>query len=181
MTRSLTGRVALVTGAAKGIGASIAKAMSAAGASVVVNFASDRAGAERLAAEIDAAGGKAFEVQANVSVVAEVERSACRSSRGVLERRQRFRCFGNVNVESKRSTSATSARASRAVQLRENHRQHRMSPGSHRRLSDTITRDGQRLRVFLEHEVRNPKVEQHQRSMERIEPHRGSEHLDRSP
>ena len=73
MTRPLTGRVALVTGAAKGIGASIAKAMSAAGASVVVNFASDRAGAERLAAEIDAAGGKAFEVQANVSVVAEVE------------------------------------------------------------------------------------------------------------
>ena len=74
MTRSLTGRVALVTGAAKGIGAGIAKAMSAAGASVVVNFASDRAGAERLVAEIDAAGGKAFAVQANVSVVAEVER-----------------------------------------------------------------------------------------------------------
>jgi len=72
MTRSLTGRVALVTGAAKGIGAGIAKPMSAAGASVVVNFARDRAGAERLAVEIDAARGKAFAVQANVSVVAEV-------------------------------------------------------------------------------------------------------------
>jgi 3-oxoacyl-[acyl-carrier protein] reductase len=74
MAHALTGRVALVTGAAKGIGAGIAKAMSAAGASVVVNFASDRGGAERIVAEIDAAGGKAFAIQANVSVVAEVER-----------------------------------------------------------------------------------------------------------
>jgi 3-oxoacyl-[acyl-carrier protein] reductase len=74
MSDALAGRVALVTGAAKGIGAGIAKAMAAAGASVVVNFASDRAGAERVVAEIDAAGGKAFAIQANISVVAEVER-----------------------------------------------------------------------------------------------------------
>ena len=73
MSRSLTGRVALVTGAAKGIGAGIAKAMAAAGASVVVNFATDRAGAEGVVAEIEAAGGNALAVQANVSVVAEVE------------------------------------------------------------------------------------------------------------
>ena len=73
MTRSLTGKVALVTGAAKGIGAGIAKAMSAAGASVVVNFASDRTGAERVVADIKAAGGNALAIQANVSVVAEVE------------------------------------------------------------------------------------------------------------
>ena len=60
MTRSLTGKVALVTGAAKGIGAGIAKAMAAAGASVVVNFATDRPGAERVVADIKAAGGNAF-------------------------------------------------------------------------------------------------------------------------
>ena len=74
MTRSLTGKVALVTGAAKGIGAGIAKAMSAAGASVVVNFVSDRPSAERVVADIKAAGGNAFAIQANVSVVAEVQR-----------------------------------------------------------------------------------------------------------
>ena len=72
MTRSLTGKVALVTGAAKGIGAGIAKAMSAAGASVAVNFVSDRPGAERVVADIKAQGGDAFAVQANVSVVADV-------------------------------------------------------------------------------------------------------------
>ena len=74
MTRSLTGKVALVTGAGKGIGAGIAKAMAAAGVSVVVNFASDRPGAERVVADIKAAGGSAFAIQANVSVVAEVQR-----------------------------------------------------------------------------------------------------------
>jgi 3-oxoacyl-[acyl-carrier protein] reductase len=72
MAHGLTGKVALVTGAAKGIGAGIA-AMSSAGASVVVNFASDRPGAERVVADIKAAGGGALAIQANVSVVAEVE------------------------------------------------------------------------------------------------------------
>ncbi len=55
MTRSLTVKVAVVTGAAKGIGAGIAKAMAAAGASVVVNFAVDRSGAEGVVAEIETA------------------------------------------------------------------------------------------------------------------------------
>jgi 3-oxoacyl-[acyl-carrier protein] reductase len=73
MIRSLTGKVALVTGAAKGIGAGIAKAMAAAGASVVVNYASDRPGAERVVADIKAAGGNALAIQASISVVPEVE------------------------------------------------------------------------------------------------------------
>ena len=61
MTPALTGKVALVTGAAKGIGAGIAKAMSAAGASVDVNFASDRPGAERVVAEVEHLFAKAVE------------------------------------------------------------------------------------------------------------------------
>jgi 3-oxoacyl-[acyl-carrier protein] reductase len=73
MTQSLTGKVALVTGAAKGIGAGIAKAMAAAGASVVVNYVSDRDGAARIVAEIETAGGHAVAMQANIAVVAEVE------------------------------------------------------------------------------------------------------------
>jgi len=73
MTQSLTGKVALVTGAAKGIGAGIAKAMAAAGASVVVNYVSDRDSAERIVAEIETAGGNPVAIQANISVVAEVE------------------------------------------------------------------------------------------------------------
>ena len=73
MTQSLTGKVALVTGAAKGIGAGIAKAMAAAGASVVVNYVSDRDGAARIVAEIETAGGNACAMQANIAVVAEVE------------------------------------------------------------------------------------------------------------
>ena len=73
MNRSLTGRVALVTGAAKGIGAGIAKAMAAAGASVVANLGTGRVGADGVVAGIEAAGGNALAVQANVSVVAEVE------------------------------------------------------------------------------------------------------------
>jgi 3-oxoacyl-[acyl-carrier protein] reductase len=63
----LAGKVAVVTGASKGIGAGIARALAAAGAAVVVNYASSKAGAEALVADITGAGGKAIAVQADVS------------------------------------------------------------------------------------------------------------------
>ena len=69
----LTGKVAVVTGASKGIGAAIAKALGAAGASVVVNYASDKAGAEAIVKTITAAGGKAITVQGNVAKKAEAQ------------------------------------------------------------------------------------------------------------
>ena len=69
----LAGKVAVVTGASKGIGAGIAKALGAAGASVVVNYASDKAGAEKVVAEITGNGGKAVAVGASVAKSAEID------------------------------------------------------------------------------------------------------------
>src|ERR1700720_2610348 len=72
--RELTGKVAIVTGASKGIGAGIAKGLAAAGAAVVVNYASSKDGADRVVAEITKKGGKAIAVQGDVSKAADVRR-----------------------------------------------------------------------------------------------------------
>ncbi len=70
----LNGKVAVVTGASKGIGADIAKHLAAEGAAVVVNYSSDKAGADRIVDEISKRDGQAFAVQANVAKKADVER-----------------------------------------------------------------------------------------------------------
>ncbi len=70
----LEGKVAIVTGASKGIGAGIAKAFGEAGAAVVVNYASSREGADRVVAEIKSKGGKAIAAHGDVSKSADVKR-----------------------------------------------------------------------------------------------------------
>ncbi|HJP62422.1 MAG TPA: glucose 1-dehydrogenase [Mucilaginibacter sp.] len=72
--KKLENKVAVVTGASKGIGAGIAKDLAAAGASVVVNYASAKEGAEKVVAEIISNGGKAVAVQGDVSNSADIER-----------------------------------------------------------------------------------------------------------
>ena len=69
----LAGKVAIVTGASKGIGAAIAKALAAEGAAVAVNYASSRAGAESVVAAIVAAGGRAVAIGGDVSKAAEAK------------------------------------------------------------------------------------------------------------
>src|SRR5207253_1986243 len=74
MAGKLAGKVAVVTGASKGIGASIAVHLGAAGAAVVVNYSSSKEGADRVVGEIVGNGGKAVAVQADLAKEADVRR-----------------------------------------------------------------------------------------------------------
>src|SRR5689334_8667648 len=84
----LAGKVAVVTGASKGIGAGIAKALASEGAAVVVNYASSKEGAERVVAEIVAGGGKAVAVQGDVAKATDVQRIFAEATKA----------FGQVDV-----------------------------------------------------------------------------------
>jgi len=77
----LDGKVAIVTGASKGIGASIARHLADEGAAVVVNYASSKDGAERVVGEITAKGGRAIAVQADVARQADVDRLFAETAR----------------------------------------------------------------------------------------------------
>src|SRR5437868_9551045 len=74
LSAKLNGKVAVVTGATKGIGASIALHLAAEGAAVVVNYATSKEGAERVVAEIARKGGEAIAVQANIAKQADIQR-----------------------------------------------------------------------------------------------------------
>lgn len=83
----LAGKIAVVTGASKGIGAGIAKALGAQGATVIVNYASSKADADAVVAHISEQGGSAFAVQADMSQAADVVRlfETVRTRHGTLD------------------------------------------------------------------------------------------------
>jgi 3-oxoacyl-[acyl-carrier protein] reductase len=87
MSQKLANKVAVVTGASKGIGAAVAKHLAAEGAAVVVNYATSLAGAEKVVAEILSQGGKAIAVQADISKVADIQRlfSASQNAFGAID------------------------------------------------------------------------------------------------
>lgn len=86
--QKLAGKVALVTGASKGIGAAIARHLAKEGAAVVVNYASSKAGADKVVNEIVNAGGKAIAVQANVAKPADIQKLFAESNK----------TFGTVDI-----------------------------------------------------------------------------------
>src|SRR6266496_2757662 len=82
-TKKLAGKVAVVTGASKGIGASIAKHLAAEGAAVVVNYASSKAGADQVVDEITRNGGKAIAVKADLAKKADIDQLFAESKRAL--------------------------------------------------------------------------------------------------
>lgn len=87
-TKRIQGKVAIVTGASKGIGASIALQLASEGASVVVNYASSKAGAEKLVSEIVKKGGNALTIQANIANPSDIQRLFSETSKA----------FGKIDI-----------------------------------------------------------------------------------
>ena len=108
MSNKLQGKVAVVTGASKGIGAGIAKALASEGASVVVNYASSKANAEAVVADIQAANGKAVAVGGDVSKASDAQAiiDAAIAHFGRLEDRKSTRLNSSHEIPSRMPSSA---------------------------------------------------------------------------